>query len=189
MRASSRVLISGVAAVSALVIGAEDAHAESLIKRPNAHPDYVAELDPHGTLALWRRRFGPYRSRRYSTFGDPEVGAGFRATIEIMDEGFIPDLNNTVGITFGIDITSCPPCRKDFTFYTPVGLQWNFFFTEHWSAFGDVGAMLRTDGFFHEVYGDFMLMLGGRYHFNDDVALTLRVGYPFITFGPSFFVG
>jgi hypothetical protein len=32
-------------------------------------------------------------------------------------------------------------------------------------------------------------MVGGRYHFNDNVALTLRLGVPFVTFGVSFFVG
>jgi hypothetical protein len=187
MRPSWRVLSAGLAACLGLLFSSADASAENVLKRPNAHPDYVAELEPHGTIALWRRAY----TRRARAFGDPEFGAGFRATIEILDEGFIPDLNNTVGISFGFDITSCGRwCRRDFSLYLPVAaLQWNFFFTEHWSAFAEPGFTLRTDGFYDYVYPDPVFLLGGRYHFNDDVSLTMRIGYPYISFGVSFFVG
>lgn len=179
-----------VGALAVVLLGAEEAHAENLIKDPNAHPDYVVELEPHGNISPWRRRFGPYgRGRRYGTVGDPEFGAGFRASIEVADPAFIPKLNNTVAVSFGLDMTTCPPCRNDFTLYLPIAtLQWNFFFTEHWSAFPDLGFTIRTDGFYDYVYGDFVAMLGGRYHFNDDVALTMRIGYPFISVGASFFL-
>lgn len=158
-----------------------------VIKNPNDHPDYRAELEPHGNLILWHRYYNR-RYARYRDFGDPEGGAGFRATIEIADPAFIPKLNNTVGITFGIDATSCRYCRDDVTIWLPVGLQWNFFLTDKWSVFADLGLAPRTDGF-DSIYFDFMAMVGGRYHFNDTVALTMRIGYPFVSVGASFFVG
>jgi hypothetical protein len=176
------------AAAGIVFLTSGEAEAQSLIKNPDAHPDYTVELEPHGNLSPWRRRFGPYRGRRGGV-GDPEVGAGFRASIEVADPAFIPKLNNTVAVSFGLDMTTCPPCRNDFTLYLPIAtLQWNFFFTEHWSAFPDLGLTMRTDGFYDDVYLDFVAMLGGRYHFNDDVALTMRIGYPFISVGASFFL-
>ena len=113
-----------------------------------------------------------------------------RATIKIVDPGFIPKLNNTVGITFGIDATNCQGCRAGYgwSLWTPVGINWSFFITDKFSAFADLGFNLRTEGFYHHVWPDFMFELGGRYHFNDHVALMFRVGYPFVTFGPTFFI-
>jgi hypothetical protein len=34
----------------------------------------------------------------------------------------------------------------------------------------------------------FTLYAGGRYHFSDSVALTLRIGYPTLSVGVSFFM-
>jgi hypothetical protein len=185
------VFTSSALAAAALVALAPEAAAS--IKNPNDHPDYRVELEPHGTAIFWRYRYAGYyhRGRGARYFGDPEFGAGFRASIELADPAFIPKLNNTVAISFGVDLTNCRFCdvRYDFWIWTPVTLQWNFFFNEHWSAFGDIGFILRAGGFYRDVYPDLAFMLGGRYHFNDTVALTMRIGVPFITFGVSFFVG
>ena len=158
-----------------------------VIKNPNDHPDYRVELEPHGNVILWHRYYHS-RYRAYRGIGDPEFGAGFRASIELADPAFIPKLNNTVAISFGADITNCQRCYDDFTLWVPVAMQWNFFLTKKWSVFGDLGIIPRSDGFDY-LYFDFMAHAGGRYHFNDNVALTMRVGYPFISVGASFFVG
>lgn len=184
---SNTLVVSAVVAVTSWLGWSSTAAAQVVIKNPNAHPEYRAELEPHGNLILWHRYYHR-RYRVYRDFGDPEAGAGFRATIELGDPAFIPKLNNTVGITFGIDLTSCRYCRDDVTLWFPVGLQWNFFLTEKWSVFADLGVIPRTDGF-NAVFFDFMAHAGGRYHFNDTVALTMRIGYPFISVGASFFVG
>lgn len=185
---------AGLLASAALLSFTPSAEAANLIKQPNAHPDYSVELEPHFTMGLFTPNWGPYgrgggryyRGRGYS----PDFGGGFRASIPIVDPGFIPKLNNTVAITFGLDLTNCRYCYNNApqVFLPEVGLQWNFFFTEKFSAFGDVGFMLRNDGFYRDVYPDFFLMFGGRYHFNDKIALTGRIGYPFFTIGVSFFL-
>jgi hypothetical protein len=67
-------------------------------------------------------------------------------------------------------------------------MQWNFWLTPHWSVFGEPGLGFALAGkgpapdLLHPI-----LMAGGRYHFNDKIALTLRVGYPAISVGASFF--
>jgi hypothetical protein len=186
------------------------ASADVVIKNPNDHPEYRAELEPHGVFILWRRRFGRYsRAGRFGNdFGDPEFGGGFRATIEIGDPLFIPSINNTIGITFGADLASCyDGFFCDVQFFFPVGLQWNFFITDKWSTMFEVGPMPRafagSGGTCFDGRGrafrcgsgdsfafDFFVDIGGRYHFNDDVALTMKIGYPFtFSIGPSFFVG
>lgn len=182
-------LAAGVAAGAVAFLSAPEAHADSVIKQPNRHPVYRAELEPHVNILPWHRNYGGYRG---NGFGDVEFGGGFRASIEIADPAFIPKINNTVAITFGVDFTNnnCGRyCGHSFSFWSPVALQWNFFLTDKWSVFGEGGFMLRSYGFLANTYGDFTFAAGGRYHFTDKVALTMRVGYPFVSVGISFFVG
>lgn len=188
-----KILVSGCLATAALValsLTSSEAQARPTIKSPNDHPEYRAELEPHGNIVLWHPGYYGYAGRRYRGV-DAEFGAGFRATIELGDPAFIPRINNTVGITFGIDLTNCHYCYgyKSYAIYNPVGVQWNFWFTDKWSAFAEGGIMLRSAGFYHHVDPDFFAMIGGRYNFNDKVALTMRIGQPFISIGASFFVG
>ena len=159
------------------------------IETPNGHPDYRVELEPHATVAVFRNGLIGFEGRgRGSYFGTPGFGGGFRASIEIADPAFISKLNNTVGITFGIDATSCEVCSNDAVLYFPVALQWNFSFSKEWGAFGELGPMIRAD-LGDEVLPDLYAQIGGRYLFNDGIGLTLRIGYPFVTFGVSFFAG
>lgn len=157
------------------------------IKTPNGHPDYVAELEPHFTLAIFRNGlYGFDRGRKGKYFGTPGIGGGFRATFEVADPAFIAKLNNTVGITVGLDVTHCDDwCANPAILYIPTGVQWNFFFSKEWGAFGEIGPMLRTD--FDAVLPDLYVAAGGRYLFSDGVGLTLRIGFPFVTLGVSFF--
>ena len=192
-------LFSLVAAALAIMLSSltysSGASAQNVIKQPNNHPKYRAELEPHGVFRAWHRRFGRYADapgRRRNGFGDVEFGAGFRASIELGDPAFIPSINNTVGITFGADITNCNGYCPDpeLLFYFPVGMQWNFFFTKHWSVMFEPGLVVIGYSLFDDAAVDFMVAGGARYHFNDDIALTMKVGYPFtFSIGPSFFVG
>jgi hypothetical protein len=64
-------------------------------------------------------------------------------------------------------------------------MQWSFWFTRQWSAFGEPGL-----NFFHSSYGGLSvspaLYVGGRLQLNDQIALTLRAGWPAVSLGVSF---
>jgi hypothetical protein len=134
----------------------------STIKRPGAHPNYVFEAEPHLVVA---------------PFDDFEPGVGFRGTFEIVDNGFIPRINNTVGIGFGVDWT-------DGDLRVPVVMRWNFWLSRNWSVFGEPGGLLRFHD--HEVRPYPAFYAGGRFHFSDSVTLTMRVGHPTASVGVSF---
>jgi hypothetical protein len=153
-----------------------------LIKDPNAHPQYTTELEPHLVLDV---------------FGDDHVGLGGRATFEIVDPGFVPTINNTVGIGVGADwvhrtdLCHAGICHNYDQLYIPLVMQWNFWFTKQWSAFGEPGLAIR----FHD-HGDHdddtdlepVFGIGGRLSFTEKAALTLRLGVPEISLGVSFFL-
>lgn len=191
MRALAAVTGTVIAA-SALLLSAGEAHAQLIIKNPSDHPDYRAELEPHGVIVPWGDYVG-YNRRFYRDYAFAG-GVGFRATIELVDP-VIPRLNNTIGITFGLDFTNCGYCYygEQFSFWTPIGAQWNFFLTRKWSVFGEVGIAPHTNGFFRgnegwgpAVFVEPMFEVGGRYHFRDKITLTMRLGVPFISVGVSF---
>jgi hypothetical protein len=147
---------------------------EWVIKIPGAHPSYVLEAEPHGLVGF----AGPFKDKGI------KPGAGFRATIVIADRGILKRVNDSVGITFGGDFFF----GDKGTLFLPVAMQWNFWLTNHWSVFGEPGFAVAgkrlefKDDVFHPIF-----MAGGRYHFTDRVALTLRGGYPAASVGVSFF--
>jgi hypothetical protein len=187
------------AAVAGLLSAfARPAGADTLrIKYPGEHPDYVFEAEPHLLLGLFKPP-GPAAGTGF--------GAGFRGTIEIVDNGFIGTINNSVGIGFGLDWIhydrhekncnraagdSCISVEDDDDvdyFWIPVVLQWNFWLSDNWSVFGEPGVSLRiTEAGDNDVSFDpFNVWAGGRWHFSDAAALTMRIGYPTFSVGVSF---
>jgi hypothetical protein len=184
-------LLISLAVGSLVVLAAPSALAATTIRNPRQHISYKVELEPHLNFGFLRYRY--FGSAPRNGFFFPEFGAGFRATIPIVDPGFVPSINDSVGITFGGDITGCTDyCSGYVHLRLPVGLQWNFWVTDRFSAFADLGFILGVDagrGPYSGVYPDFMFMAGGRYLFTKKVGLTFRVGYPFISVGVSFFAG
>lgn len=154
-----------------LLLTSSPARAESLIKHPGRHPDYTFEAEPHFMFG-----FDPPGDRAGRGYGP-----GFRGTVELVDNGFIRTINNTVGIGFGADCL-CFASGKT-AVWVPVVMQWNFWLTDSWSVFGEPGG-----GFYLGNSTDARptLSAGGRYHFSNTLALTLRLGYPAITVGVSF---
>lgn len=146
---------------------------ESIIRNPGDHPSYRFEAEPHGLLGFG----GPFRD------GRTEPGVGFRGTVVVVDNGFVSTINNSVGITFGADLF-----LDHGTLFLPVAMQWNFWLSTHWSVFGEPGLGIVAN---HDRGRDVLqpvMMLGGRYHFTDRISLTMRVGYPSISVGASFFL-
>ncbi len=148
------------------VAGAEQA----IIKRPGDHPRYVFEAEPH-LLVGWRE------------LGDGP-GIGFRGTIPLVHNGFISSINNSVGIGFGFDVD---PIRHADKFAVPIVMQWNFWLSTHWSVFGEPGAAIEAGaGRDKDRPVRPVIYAGGRLHFTEAIALTLRVGYPDLAVGISF---
>lgn len=199
MRVRIHMLVALVAASFALE---GVAAAQWTIRQPRAHTQYKLELEPH--LVLGTAPPGPGTGSG--------GGVGVRASIVILPEGFISALNDSVAIGFGIDAfhyrgngqffgdcTRFEPgpngtsiCTAVDSYggptnylYIPVVMQWSFWFTRQWSAFGEPGL-----NFFRSSYGGLSvspaLYLGGRLQLTEQIALTLRAGWPAVSLGVSF---
>jgi len=155
---------------------------ESIVKQPDQHPSYLAELDVHGLVAYWG---GPLLLGRYGTTG---FGPGFRASFNILKDGFLPNVNDSVAIGVGADLVF--GIDNTVRFVTPIVMQWNFWLTQHWSVFGEPGVALEfpmsTPQGSEPPYVSPALFVGGRYDFNDHITLTARLGFPMSTVGVSF---
>jgi hypothetical protein len=157
-------LLLGLALIGGSATWSTTAGAQNLIKQDGAHPAYATELEPHLGFDL------------------PDgIGAGLRATFNVADHGFIRRLNDSVGVGIGADLGLQGKTRL----VLPVAMQWNFWFTREWSAFGEPGLALRLD---RKVKPHPHLAVGGRLNFSDDLALTLRLGWPTSSLGVSFFL-
>ena len=184
---------------------ATDATGQSIIRYPGDHPRYQVELEPHLLL-------GPFDPP--GTGAGTGFGAGGRASIEILKQGFLDRINDSVAIGFGLDFVHygggavqrgtcvstvqgppgggtsvCTAIRQDGSptdyMIVPVVMQWNFFLTPKWSVFGEPGLAFYWDDY-SWLRASPVLYLGGRYHFSDKVTLTLRLGYPTFSLGVSF---
>jgi hypothetical protein len=156
--------------------------AEESILKKEEHPSYFVELDVHGLFAYWGL---PLALGRYSTVG---FGPGVRASFNILKNGFLPDINDSVAIGVGADLLF--DIDNSVRFVVPVVLQWNFWVTQHWSVFGEPGVaisfpMSAPQGA-EPVYLSPALFVGVHYNFNDHVTFVARLGYPMSTIGVSF---
>jgi hypothetical protein len=191
MTRTARCLLSA-AFVTVPAFVSSSARADDTIKHPGDHPQYRVELEPHGIFA-W--------DPTYSAWRNVGLGPGFRASIALLDNGFIPKINNNVAITFGTDFAIHPcggNCITAFFFHFPVALQWSFYVAKNWSVFGELGPDFIA-GWYNGACGgrgfdcgNFTVrpafFAGGRYHFNEKISLTMRLGYPMFTVGVSFFL-
>lgn len=111
---------------------------DDTIRSPGEHPKYTVELEPHALIG--------YDAFGWGGFG---FGLGGRASVPLMDNGFVPKINNQPAITFGIDWmhfeSSCyyyfagiGGCSANYVYF-PLGLQWNFYVSKAWSVFAEAG--------------------------------------------------
>lgn len=182
----------------ALTLGAH-AHADTMIIRnPGDHSRYRFEAEPHLLLGLIDPP-GPADGTG--------LGLGFRGTVVVLDNGFVPTINNSIGVTFGADwvhygggrevcvfdslssgAKTCVRSEAVNELWFPVAMQWNFFLSRQWSVFGEPGLALRYQSVpgFNNLAIDPQLYVGGRWHFSDQATLTMRLGYPTFSIGVSF---
>jgi hypothetical protein len=142
------------------------------IRTPGAHIRYGFELEPEAIFVMKRPlNDGP--------------GVGVRGSIPVLFNGFIPQLNNSVAITFGFDKD---PVAKGRSYYMPVALQWNFWIAPIFSVAGEPGLLFEFADkvrVYPQVWG------GARLHFTETVALMARVSLPeapAFSIGVSFFL-
>ena len=206
-RSSVRHLVAGLACALGLVACAPRAHArDQLLIHDDRTPfAYDFELEPH--LVIGTEPPGPGAGSG--------VGFGVRASFVVAPDGFIRNINDSVAVGFGIDVghyagswalngyrdqclhfepgpagtSICTEVTSNggtYNYvYVPVVMQWNFWFTRRWSAFAEPGLNVYYVGS-HGLYVDPAVYVGGRFRVSDRMALTLRLGYPTISFGASF---
>ncbi len=150
---------------------AQSGNESSIIGNPGEHPDYHLEVEPHALIAFG----GPFDEWHGNW------GAGVRATIPLIGNGPIPSINNNLGLGFGADLFF----YRNGALFVPVVGQWNFFLLSHFSLFVEAGVGI-TFGGYH--YVDPILGIGGRYHFTERLALTVRLEYPALAVGLSIYL-
>lgn len=117
-----------------------------------------------------------------------DVGFGMRVDIPIVPEGLLLSARDDLAISPGADLLFDD---GDVWVGIPVALQWNFYVAESWSIFPELGLALLV-GEHHrnrrnDVHVDFLLAVGGRYHWSARNALVLRIGWPIgLQFGITF---
>ncbi len=183
MKRSAAVL--ALLAMSTILLDAAPARADDTINHPGDHPKYTVEIEPHLILGWYRN-----------------VGAGVRFNFPLMDNGPIKTINNNLALGVGAELSYLGYTSRWRGYYfregglylsVPVTMQWNFFVSEHWSVFPELGVAFNH-GFYdcgrfdcNFLYVDPVAAVGARYHFNEKIALTMRLGYPGFTIGVSFF--
>ena len=136
----------------------------------------------------------PFSGRRPLTLG---VHAGFawygngvafgaRLGVPLVHNGFVSTINNSVYLSVGADVYNADyGGSRGFAVGVPVALQWNFYFSEEWSAFVEAGVNLYFDDSGRDpyYYNWGIGAIGGRYKFSDTVAVQLRLGSPYSALG------
>jgi hypothetical protein len=191
-----------------LLLWAQDGAARGTIKLPNEHPHYTLELEPHLALGLFNppgigtgNGFGPGLRLSFpvteagfipSINDTVAVGVGLdwvfydaENAVRARCTEFVPGPNDTeVCVEVGGESGDSQ------YFYVPVVMQWNFWFHKQASAFFEPGlaVYLREDTGRSDIDPGLSMVLqfGGRWHFADTMALTLRLGYPLSSLGVSF---
>jgi hypothetical protein len=150
-----RVAMTAATSLALASAGTGTARADDTIKRPGDHPHYPVEIELHGVWSWTHYDYAP----------NDGFGLGARFSIPIVENGFIPSINDSVAIGFGVDWvhysgSNCydygfdphyhGPCYDvgdaNYLFF-PVVMQWNFFVAHQWSVFGEPGLVIYH-GFF-----------------------------------------
>jgi hypothetical protein len=182
------------------------AHASDTIIRYGRVPvGYTFELEPH--LVVGSSPPGP-------GYGSG-AGVGVRGSFVFAPQGFISGVNDSAAIGVGLDFghyygslalngyrdqclqfepgpngtSICTEVTSNGGTYNyvfvPVVLQWNFWFTDRLSAFGEPGLDLYFLGS-GGTGASPALYVGGRFRVTDRITITARLGYPTFGIGVSF---
>jgi hypothetical protein len=121
------------------------------------------------------------------------LGAGARAELPIVPQGFVPRLDDELALAPGVEVFALywrhypdlfyehdGDVHHDVSFAAAplVAAQWNLYLHPRWSVFPEVGVALVLERY-GLVFPETVLAVGGRFHFNRMTALFGRVGWPF----------
>lgn len=177
---------------AAALVGAPTlAHADDEDVRTYGDPAYRYEIEPHFSFGA------------ASVYGGPGVGAGLRASLPLV-AGHLGRTRDNLALSFGGDFIhydSCyfgSYCGADYLL-VPVAAQWNIFFHRNVSFLAEAGLYMykgwRNECEFGRGLGckepsalgaQPDIAVGGRVRIAENVAFTMRVGYPTMTVGFSF---
>jgi hypothetical protein len=189
-----------------MLLPAGAAEAETSVIRDARTPiGYAVEIEPH--LLAGSGPPGPGAGSG--------GGIGVRASIVLNSDGFIRGVNDSLALGFGLDYgryaqaygfygyrdqclhfepgpagtAVCTDVTSNGGHYNyvfvPVVMQWNFWLTERFSAFGEPGLSLYHLGNYGFAASP-ALYIGGRFRLADRITLTARLGYPTLGIGVSF---
>ena len=125
----------------------------------------------------------------------PGVAVGLRINIPLLHNGFVDEINNAIFATFGGEFyyaryTESGQKELGPGFGIPFGLMRAFYFSERWSAFFEIGlniyfpaSFLGGGDFVDDAGGWVLVGVGGRWHFSERGALTVRLGTPSTSVG------
>jgi hypothetical protein len=184
----------GFALSAALVVVLTAAGVRAQIDRPGAHPSYSAELEFHG-LVQWDVE--PWNHNGF--------GLGARASIPVIAQGPITTVNNSLAVAFGFDWAHASHCHPEprynarvdcsnNNFEFPVTVQWNFFFSDVISLLVELGLDVRYEtwswrdgpGDEDDVEAFPQFLIGPRFFVGKNVAIPIRIGWPYLSVGVSF---
>ncbi|MFZ5438588.1 MAG: hypothetical protein ACOZQL_01200 [Myxococcota bacterium] len=123
-------------------------------------------------------------------------GFGARYDIPILHDGFIPAINDSFHIEFGLDFSGVAGYR---TFYPllaiPVEVMWQFHMTQKLGLYAKLGAALEFSFISYcPTVGPCTGVVGGRpignvgliYKFSEKLSFRAEVGYPWVKVGLGF---
>lgn len=206
-RVHSRALALSLALV--VVLLARPGAAQLIIDDDKAVPDFSVEIEPHGVLTpFWPPRGGADVGVGVGALiGINLAPRGFIPTIaDSVSLGigldYVKYFGGRPSVGECVEWVGDPPDEEICVrtrggggsgsyFFAPAVMQWNFYLTESWSVFGEPGLA----AYFYSGAVDNRLRvgvtpvfnLGGRFHFSERAALTMRVGYPYTTVGISLY--
>ena len=116
-------------------------------------------------------------------------GLGFRVDIPIVDS-IIDEVDDELALSPGAELFFWDFDRTFVSLWPVIALQWNFYLSEKWSVFPELGLSLFIGDDRYYAYGRGprgrgvgahiwpFLGVGGRYHWNDRNSLIMRINWP-----------
>lgn len=131
----------------------------------------------------------------YFYYGFP-FGLGGRYLIPLIHDGFIPAVNDSFSLEFGLDLSGAVGARFYPTLGIPVEVMWAFHFTPKFAAYVKAGAVLELNFVPYVCVGTITCRgyvsaspignIGLIYKFTEKVSFRAEAGYPWVKVGLGF---